>query len=899
MTFYKIYVIIKEVRRLASAPVLKVLICTWVVLDFVILHRNDTIEVMKKLVVIDGKSVFYRGYYAMRSLSRADGTPTGGVYGFIVLAFEVIKRLTPDYVIVAWDKKGTSTARRTEIYPEYKSGRKKPPEDFFAQIPLLVDLLSVMGWPFIECDGYEADDIMGALSEQANAQGINTYLISGDMDMLQLIDHDTEVYVMKRGFSKIDKFSLESFEEKYGLKQSQFLDLKALQGDSSDNIPGVPGIGPKTATQLLQEYKTLDNIYSNLENIRPTWSKKLAENKDSAYMSRELAKIWCDAPVNLDLEAAKTADFNYQKFIEKLRELEFASLINKIPEEMRKIDAYEGQAELFNSSLFNLATSKLKIVAPKDFFDEEQAEIFIDVDAVTGKITVANHRQACEFEPDKIKDFWPQILAIKSVFYNAKNSFHALDNCELSTDFKEIYDVEQMAFLLNPLIRDKSLSAILEKEIDETIAVQRILAISEIYKNQLEALKNLPQTRGIAEKLDFPLIKVLHRMEKLGVKIDPEFFSKTSTKFEEELAKIESAVYEMAGVKFNIGSPQQLSKVLFENLELPAKGVKKSKTGFSTGQKELNKLRGIHPIIEYVEKYREHSKLKNTYIDALPKLADENSRVHTTFNQDVTSTGRLSSTNPNLQNIPIRTELGRAIREGFVAEPGKVLISADYSQFELRLAAILSGDEPFIAAFNEDADIHTRTAAEIFGVPENEVKKSQRRAAKTINFSILYGAGAHNLSQQIGVSLSEAREYINSYFKTHKAIRDFLDQTLERAREIGYVETFYGRRRPTPDINSQNFIVREAARRAAANMPIQGTEADLMKRAMLRVDEKIVRAGLGEQILQIHDSIMIEAPRENAKRIAKILRQEMETVAPELDIKLKVDVSIGENWLEL
>ena len=854
---------------------------------------------MKKLVIIDGKSVFYRGYYAMSSLSRADGTPTGGVYGFIVLAFEVIKKLHPDYVIVAWDKKGTSTARRTEIYPEYKAGRKKPPEDFFAQIPLLVDLLGAMGWPFMECDGYEADDIMGTLSEQANAQGINTYLISGDMDMLQLIDHDTEVYMMKRGFSKIDRFSLESFEEKYDLKQSQFLDLKALQGDSSDNIPGVPGIGPKTATQLLQEYETLDNIYENLENIRPTWSKKLAENKDSAYMSRELAKIWCDAPVELDLDDAKIANFNYQKFIEKLRELEFTSLINKIPEEMRKLEAYEDQAELFNPSLFNLIPSKLKIVSSEDFFSEEQPEIFIDVDENSKKITIANHQQACEFEAGEIRDFWPQILNIKSVFYNAKNVFHALDNCELSTDFKEIYDVEQMAFLINPLIRNKSLSAILEKEIDETVATQRILAISEIYDKQLERLKNLPKTLEIAEKLDFPLIKVLHRMEKLGVKINSDFFIKTSQKFEEEIAKIEKSVYEMAGVEFNIGSPQQLSKVLFENLELPTKGIKKSKTGYSTGQKELNKLRGLHPIIEYIEKYREHSKLKNTYIDTLPKLTDSNSRVHTTFNQDVTSTGRLSSTNPNLQNIPIRTELGRAIREGFVAESGKVLISADYSQFELRLAAILSGDEPFITAFNEDADIHTRTAAEIFGVPENEVEKSQRRAAKTINFSVLYGAGAHNLSQQIDVSLGEAREYINSYFKTHKSIRNFLDQTLERAQEIGYVETFYGRRRPTPDINSKNFIVREAARRAAANMPIQGTEADLMKRAMLRVDEKIVRTGLGEQILQIHDSIMIEAPKENADKVAEILRQEMETVAPELDIKLKVDVSIGENWLEL
>jgi len=838
---------------------------------------------MKKLVIIDGKSVFYRGYYAMGNLSLEDGTPTGGVYGFASLAFEVIRKLKPDYVVVAWDKKGTSTAKRSAIYPEYKAGRKKAPDDFYEQIPLLKDLLKTLGWPLFETYGYEADDILGTLAVQANKLGIEANLITSDLDMLQLIDENTKVFAMKRGFSDIEEFDLEYFENKYGLKQSQFLDLKALQGDSSDNIPGVPGIGPKTATQLLQEFFTLEGIYGNLENIKPAWRKKLEAGKDSAFMSKKIAEIFLDAPVELNFEDADIHNFNYEEVLKMLRKLEFNSLVRKIPKEMKTgSEDFEtknkNQIGLFEEVLESSEINILPEISAEKFFEKPQDLVFFDFDTKKLKILVSNFENIAEFNFMEFSKFASGI------------DFE---------DWDEIYDIEQLEFLLNALIRDKSLSGIYGEKIDEDDSKVRISAMRIIFERQQKKLEDLPRIREIAEKLDFPMSLVLFKMEKAGVEICPEIFTKMSVEFAGEISKIEKEIFEIAGREFNVASPLQLSKVLFEDLGLPTKGIKKSKNGFSTGQKELDKLREYSPIVEKIEQFREFSKLKSTYVDALPKLADEKNRIHSNFAQDVTTTGRLSSSNPNLQNIPIRSELGRRIREGFVAKKGNLLVSADYSQFELRLAAVLANDKPLIETFEKDLDIHAKTASEVFGVPIDEVSKEQRRVAKIINFSVLYGVGAHNLSGTIGVGFYEAKKYIEEYFNAHKPIRELMDNTLKKAQDEGFVETFFGRRRPMPDIKSSNFMIREMAKRAAQNMPIQGTEADLMKRAMLAVDEKIVKAGLGEQILQIHDSILVEVPAENAENVAEILKQEMESVAPELSVKLKVEVSIGKDWLNM
>ena len=860
---------------------------------------------MKKLVIIDGKSVFYRGYYAMGNLSLEDGTPTGGVYGFASLAFEVIRKLKPDYVVVAWDKKGTSTAKRSAIYPEYKAGRKKAPDDFYEQIPLLKDFLKTLGWPLFETDGYEADDILGTLAVQANKLGIEANLITSDLDMLQLIDENTKVFAMKRGFSDIEEFDLEYFENKYGLKQSQFLDLKALQGDSSDNIPGVPGIGPKTATQLLQEFFTLEGIYENLENIKPAWRKKLEAGKDSAFMSKKIAEIFLDAPVELNFEDADIRNFNYEEVLKMLRKLEFNSLVRKIPKEMKTGSEdfktkNENQIGLFEEVLKSSEINILPEISAEKFFKKPQDLVFFDFDIQKLKILVSNFDNIAEFnfmEFSKFADFFKNT---KIVFFNAKETFHKIFNAGSNfEDWGEIYDIEQLEFLLNALIRDKSLSGIYGEKIDEDDSKVQISVMRIIFERQQKKLEDLPRIREIAEKLDFPMSLVLFKMEKAGVEICPEIFAKMSEEFAGEISKIEKQIFEIAGREFNIASPLQLSKVLFEDLSLPTKGIKKSKNGFSTGQKELDKLREYSPIIEKIEQFREFSKLKSTYVDALPKLADEKNRIHSNFAQDVTTTGRLSSSNPNLQNIPIRSELGRRIREGFVAKKGNLLVSADYSQFELRLAAVLANDKTLIETFEKDLDIHAKTASEVFGVPIDEVSKEQRRVAKIINFSVLYGVGAHNLSGTIGVGFYEAKKYIEEYFNAHKPIRELMDNTLKKAQDEGFVETFFGRRRPMPDIKSSNFMIREMAKRAAQNMPIQGTEADLMKRAMLAVDEKIVKAGLGEQILQIHDSILVEVPAENAKNVAEILKQQMENVAPELNVKLKVEVSIGKDWLNM
>ena len=860
---------------------------------------------MKKLVIIDGKSVFYRGYYAMGNLSLEDGTPTGGVYGFASLAFEVIRKLKPDYVVVAWDKKGTSTAKRSAIYPEYKAGRKKAPDDFYEQIPLLKDFLKTLGWPLFETDGYEADDILGTLAVQANKLGVEANLITSDLDMLQLIDENTKVFAMKRGFSDIEEFDLEYFENKYGLKQSQFLDLKALQGDSSDNIPGVPGIGPKTATQLLQEFFTLEGIYENLENIKPAWRKKLEDGKDLAFMSKKIAEIFLDAPVELNFEDADIHNFNYEEVLKMLRKLEFNSLVRKIPKEMKTGSEdfetkNENQIGFFEEVLKPSEINILPEISAEKFFEKPQDLVFFDFDNQKLKILVSNFENIAEFnfmEFSKFADFFKNT---KTVFFNAKEAFHKIFNVGINFEsWGEIYDIEQLEFLLNALIRDKSLSGIYGEKIDEDDSKVRISAMRIIFERQQKKLEDLPRIREIAEKLDFPMSLVLFKMEKAGVEICPEIFAKMSEEFAGEISKIEKEIFEIAGREFNVASPLQLSKVLFEDLSLPTKGIKKSKNGFSTGQKELDKLREYSPIIEKIEQFREFSKLKSTYVDALPKLADEKNRIHSNFAQDVTTTGRLSSSNPNLQNIPIRSELGRRIREGFVAKKGNLLVSADYSQFELRLAAVLANDKPLIETFEKDLDIHAKTASEVFGVPIDEVSKEQRRVAKIINFSVLYGVGAHNLSGTIGVGFYEAKKYIEEYFNAHKPIRELMDNTLKKAQDEGFVETFFGRRRPMPDIKSSNFMIREMAKRAAQNMPIQGTEADLMKRAMLAVDEKIVKAGLGEQILQIHDSILVEVPAENAENVSEILKREMENVAPELNIKLKVEVSIGKDWLNM
>ncbi len=880
----------------------------------------------KRLVIIDGKSVFYRGYYAMPGLSTADGTPTGGVYGFAALSLELIKQLNPDYVCVAWDKRGTNIRRRLAIYPDYKAGRKPAPPDFYAQIPILHELLAAFGWPLYEFDDYEADDIMATLDKQAEHHGdIETYLITSDLDALQILDQNTYLYALKKGLTNIDKFDIPAFEKRYGIRIGQFLDLKSLKGDSSDNIPGVPGVGEKTAVKLLQQFETLDGVYENLWQIKDSLRRKLETGKKSAYMSRELARLFTDAPVKLDLEAMNVRDLDTAKLRELLEKLEFRSLLRKLPQHMRdgasevaKNDILAPAVEISGDKVIPMLVMAPELLVIWDgdmvWLSHEKGKVarlpLAKASAILAEASIVGH---------DTKEFLKALLGV---------------GCQRLPAVK--HDTAQGSFLLNPLRKSRALADLAGVEsLDDPRLVMAALWV--VYEQQKSAFAELPDLQQVAQTMDFPLINVLAQMEFRGIKIDASKLEKMNNSLAQEIAAVQQNIYDMVGYEFNVASPAQLASALFDKLLLPTAGIKKGKTGYSTNQKELDKLRGQHPIIELVERFRELSKLQNTYVAALPEQTDANGYIHTTFNQDATATGRLSSTNPNLQNIPIRTELGRQIRDAFVPAPGNVFVNADYSQFELRLAAVMAGEKQMIEDFNTDVDIHAKTAAEVYNVPINEVTPTQRRRAKVVNFGVLYGMSQHGLAAAANMSYGEAQHFIDEYYRIRPHIKEFMERTIRQAHDDGFVQTLFGRRRPTPDVRSNNFAVRSAAERAAANMPIQGTEADLMKLAMLAVEKRLMPAAdadllpsetgkfeknefvlperqvssdskstptdkntpLGYQILQIHDSIMVECPRQNAEIVSKMLVETMENIYPQLGIKLKVDVKIGNNWGEV
>lgn len=840
---------------------------------------------MKRLAIIDGKSVFYRGYYAMPNLSTKDGTPTGGVYGFAALSLELIKKLKPDYVAVAWDKPKTNIRKRVELYPEYKANRKPAPPDFYEQIPILHELLDAFGWPLYELDDYEADDIMGTFAKQAEEKGIETCLITSDLDALQVVGPLTHVYAMKKGFTNIELFKPESFEAKYGIRVDQFLDLKALKGDSSDNIPGVPGIGEKTAVELLQKYETLDNIYENLWELKDALRRKLEDGRASAYLSKTISEIWCDAPVQLDWDVADVNDIDAVRLKTMLTRLEFRSLLRALPANMRTAEPVD-VPELANIEpvqLVNFDGDMQVHLASAKQAAVWQVEQDFYVSALRG--------EAVKLSVEQLKPYLPHM---EVVTHGANALFLTFLRSSFNLLPSSVYDTKHAAFLLDPLRKSRELEDM--TGIDASDPKKAISAIWTLYDEQIAEFEKLPKLKKVAFEMDFPLIPVLARMEHRGIILDTAFLGEMNKDLTRELHETEQAMYDLAGYEFNIASPIQLSEVLFAKLHLPTLGIKKGKTGYSTGQKELDKLRGSHPIIELIEKFRELSKLQNTYIDALPKLVDDQSRLHTTFNQDVAATGRLSSSDPNLQNIPVRSDLGKKIREAFVPAHGNVFVSADYSQFELRLAAVLAGDEQMIEDFNSGVDIHAKTAADVYGVPIDQVDKNQRRDAKVINFGVLYGMSPHGLAAATGMTFMAAKQFIDEYFRLRAPIRKYIDETIAKAKNDGYVETYFGRRRPTPDVKSSNFMVRSGAERQAANMPIQGTEADLMKMAMLKVEQEI--DGFGVQVLQIHDSILVECPEGNEDKVKEILRETMENIYPELGVTLKVDTSSGKNWGE-
>lgn len=877
----------------------------------------------KRFAIIDGKSVFYRGYYAMPNLHTLEGVPTGGVYGFASMALEVIRRLKPDYVAVAWDKPKTNIRKRLELYPEYKAGRKPAPDDFYAQIPILHNLLDAFCWPLYELDDYEADDIMGTLAVQAEEQGIDCLLVTSDLDMLQLVGPHVKVYALKTGLSNIELYSPASFEAKYSLKVNQFLDLKALKGDSSDNIPGVPGVGEKGAIDLLQKYKTLDGIYENIELIKPSLKKKLIDGKDLAYLSKELARIWTDAPIKIDVDSMNGSKLNPERIKAELEKLQFRSLVSKLPDIMQIKDQdgnisngtklATGSNVLISSdqSLRALKLSAEEIYlfgrsAKKQGEDPKILGLSIDGDKTyTLEINKLSSAAVTEF-----------LSGIKRIIgHDSKSLLEIFMELGIK-DLPEIaHDTLICSFLLNSLDRELSITDLAARELgysgtgfdnisDEELITRmpEIMAIlSSATKSQQEALKKLDNIRSIARKIEYPVIRVLAGMEKTGIELDTGYLKNLSSEIDDMISDLEQEIYGYANQEFNISSPMQLADVLFTpaGLNLPTNGIKKTKTSFSTASSELDKIRMLHPIIDCISRYREVTKLKNTYIETLPKQVDKRSRLHTTFSLTTAQTGRLSSLDPNLQNIPIRTELGRHIRKAFRTSEGKMLISADYSQFELRLAAELSRDSDLIDAFNRGADIHTLTAAEVYGRQPEDVTKQMRRAAKVINFGIIYGMSPHGLTAATGMSFEQAQDFIQRYKALRKPLFAYMDSVIDKAHKVGYVENIFGRRRNLPDIHSSNYQVRQAAERAAINMPIQGTEADLMKMAMIKVDDHLNKNYPdANMLLQIHDSVLVECAEKDAEKLGHELKTIMEKVY-DLSVKLVVDVAIGDNWGDL
>ncbi|MBO7717985.1 hypothetical protein J6S37_00610, partial [Candidatus Saccharibacteria bacterium] len=780
---------------------------------------------MKRLVLIDGKSVFYRGYYAMGALSLPDGTPTGGVYGFAAIAMEIVRKLDPTKIVVAWDSK-TSVSKRRALYADYKAGRVKPGDDFYAQIPLLKELVLDLGWNFVELDNYEADDIIGTLSRQADetldSNGkceYETYIISSDLDMLQIVDNNTFMWRILKGFSNIEEIDVVEIETKYGIKKTQFLDLKALKGDSSDNIPGVPGIGEKTAAKLLNEYGDLDTIYNNIDKITGSTRTKLEAGKDSAYLSKKLAKIMFDAPIKLS--NLPDFHFDHNKVIAGLKKLEFNSLIRKITNSVnntkhdggtnRPEDNTIGHESGANGPEDN--TSEEHIWQQNQADGREETTLLRGSGAWQGEDERAAPVATAPWDADDLRSTGGGDAPRKSasfftsgllIGWDIKSYMHGDEKiAQEILDGKKYWDLGQANFLLNPLLREQP----------------TLVPPEEEYRRQLSELEKYPRLLQVYTKLDLPLIPVLYKMEKKGMLIDRDYFKNLEKEYIAEVKKLEQDVWKLAGKEFNLNSPIQLSEVLFTDLKLPTNGIKKTTRGYSTGAKELDKLKDLHPVIPKIIEYREAAKLLSTYIIPMPDIADDENRIHTTFTQNVTATGRLSSKDPNLQNIPVRTDEGKRIRTGFIAPKGKVLVSADYSQFELRLAAVLSGDQALVDDFNHDIDIHTKTASEAFKTPFDKVTKNQRRAAKVINFGILYGMSVRGLSDAAKMPYGEAKQFIENYFKLRAPIKDYLDKILKQAREAGFVETYYGRRRPTPDVKSPNFLIRQAAERAAANMP--------------------------------------------------------------------------------
>lgn len=904
----------------------------------------------KKIILVDGNALVHRAYHALPPLSTSKGEPTNAVFGFTSMLLRALADIQPEYIAVAFDVGRTF---RHEEYEDYKANRPKMSEDLASQFARVKEVISAFNIPIFEVEGYEADDVLGTLAKQASDKGLETIILTGDTDTFQLIGHSVKVLTSRRRFSDTVIYDEERIRRRYGLTPGQLVDLKALKGDPSDNIPGVRGIGDKRATRLLKEFSSIEEIYAHFDEIKSGRIRKaLADKEDQALFNKRLVTIVTDVAVDFDLSACRFSDYDRDRVMALFRELEFSSLVDRLPEkqerarQMAMFDLQEAKDRERGRGNYGIITTEeelRELVAklqqvPAFAFDVEATDTDAMLASLVG-IAIAlqpgeayyipvDHVAGPQLPLDHVLEKIKPILEDASIAKYAHNAKYDLTIlARYGVEVKALaFDTMVAAYLLDPSGRMLNLKKLAWSKL--AVEITPITDLIGKGKKQISmaqvpiptvaqyACADADMTHRLVRLLDselrekefwdlfseveMPLIIVLIDMEMTGVPLDVDFMKEMSRDLYQQITALEDEIYKAAGHEFNINSTQQLGGVLFDELGLPV--IRRTKTGYSTAADVLEELRAAHPIIELILEYRQLTKLKSTYIDSLPLLVNPRTgRVHTSYNQTGTVTGRISSSNPNLQNIPIRAKLGRKVRRAFVAGEGDMLLSADYSQVELRILAHISQDEGLLAAFHRGEDIHASTAATIFDVPIEEVTPAMRRVAKTINFGVTYGMSGYGLAQRTDLSQEEANQFIANYFARYPGVKAYVEETKQKAKDMGYVSTLLGRRRYFPELQRPKVsgALRHACEREAINMPIQGTAADILKLAMIRLHKAIRERDLGSRmILQVHDELVLEVPENEVKGVGPLVKSIMEG-AFELDAPLKVDEKVGPNWLEM
>ena len=880
----------------------------------------------KRLIIIDGNSIINRAFYALPDMTNSEGLHTNAVYGFTRMLFKIIDDYKPTHISVAFDKKAP-TFRHKE-YADYKAGRKKMPDELGQQLQPLKELLDTFNIHRMEMAGYEADDLIGTVAKMGEDNDFEVYIVTGDKDAIQLASNKTTTLITKKGVGEVEEYNYDSVVERYEMTPTQFIDLKGLMGDKSDNIPGVPGIGEKTGIKLIKEFSSIENIIENIDQLKGSVKKKIEENKEQAIFSKKLATIIRDVPIEISLDELSYGDYDKKAVIEEFKKFGFTTLIKQVlaMDDIEGESTVEEKSELKISHLDNVLEFKKEVEKTNKLFIKtvskvgnilEQNLMYVFLSADGENIYYINDE-----ELELIKDIITN-EEIKKIGYNLKDDYLAFKpyNIEINNMFFDIaigeylidsksstsYECSDIAMkyltkkiksqeeLLGKGAKAKKFSDLSLEELS-TYFGEILNTVYNVYPMMEKTFKDMDM-EYLFYDVEMPLVEVLGSMEYCGMAVDKNQLNELGNKFKEIISNLEEEIFSLAGEKFNINSPKQLGVILFERLELPV--IKKTKTGYSTSADVLEKLRDKHEIIDKITEYRQIVKLNSTYVEGLLGIINPISgRIHSSFNQTITTTGRISSTEPNLQNIPVKTEMGREIRKVFIADEHSKLVDADYSQVELRVLAHMSGDKHMIEAFQNDIDIHSKTASQIFGVDVNDVSSKQRSEAKAINFGIVYGKTDFGLSQDLNIPVPQAKAYIESYFANYDKIKVFMDDAIKNATDNGYALTIFNRRRYIPEINSSNFMVRNQGKRFAMNAPIQGSAADIIKIAMVNVFTRLKDENLKSRlILQVHDELIVEAVEEELDKVCNIVKEEMES-AVNLQVHLDVDLNVGDSWFE-